>query len=148
MIVETTLTLYWQKNRQAARMKFFKPSTRITPEVDINLKTGVFRLSGVSSPENSLKFYNPLINFFKKPLKNKVLTIELDLKHFNTSSSKCIYDLLKQSSQLSKRGIHMKYKWYYDEFDEDMLECGEDFADALNLDIDLIENQTKVASNM
>ena len=120
-------------------MKFFKAATKLTPEVNIDLKSGLFQLSGVSSPENSLKFYNPLINFFKKPLKINDLTIELKLLHFNTSTSKCIYDLLKQSSSLTKRGVNVSYNWYYEPFDDDMLECGEDFADALNIKMDFIE---------
>ena len=120
-------------------MKFFKASTKITPEVNIDLTSGLFQLSGVSSPENSVKFYNPLINFFKKPLKVKDLTIELKLLHFNTSTSKCIYDMLKQSNTLAQRGININYKWYYEPFDDDMLECGEDFADALNLKMEFIE---------
>jgi len=52
---------------------------------------------------------------------------------FNTSSAKCIYEILKKVKSFDKFGTKIRVNWYYEEYDEDMLECGEDFSDLLSL---------------
>ena len=49
----------------------------------------------------------------------------MKLEYFNTSSSKCLMDMLKRV-EASK--CDAEVYWYYEEEDEDMEEAGEDYA--------------------
>jgi hypothetical protein len=59
---------------------------------------------------------------------------------FNTSSAKCIYDILKRIKAMSALGTEVEVNWYYEDNDEDMMECGEDFSDLLSMDFKYIES--------
>ena len=65
--------------------------------------------------------------------------VRIKMEYFNTSSSKCIYDLLKEVKSLENKGKEVVVRWYYDEDDEDMLEAGEDYSDLLDLHFRFIE---------
>lgn len=121
-------------------MRIYRSPTRVTPEVDFNLDDGFIKLRGVSSPENSLGFYAPLLKAVKHPAINlSKLNVEISFSYVNTSSSKCIYDLLKETKSLRRRGVEVSYTWFYEEDDEDMMECGEDFSDFLGIDMQFVE---------
>ena len=92
-------------------------------------------LKGKSTPENSIQLYHPVINKIKELFANVQgeIQVNVSLEYFNTSSSKCIFDMLRtlKGMQSSERSVHIN--WYYEEDDEDMLETGEDYEDILGL---------------
>ena len=98
---------------------------------------------GRSSPENSIKFYEPIRSAIANNISAKQLDVRIKMEYFNTSSSKCIYDLLKEIKMLERKGKHVNVRWYYDQYDEDMMEAGEDYGDLLDLRIKLIEYYPK-----
>lgn len=121
-------------------MRIYRAPSRLTPEVDFDLDKGTILFSGVSSPENSLGFYQPFLDALANSSNvNTPLVVDMCFVHFNTSSSKCIYDLLKSLKKLESKGIDITYNWKYEEYDEDMLECGEDFSDFLDIEMNFIE---------
>ncbi|SNS74816.1 protein of unknown function [Ekhidna lutea] len=116
--------------------------TRTTPAVLLDPNRGVFKMYGRSSPENSVQFYDPIrVNLTKIP--GEKVDVRIKLEYFNTSSSKCIYDLLKEIKALRDKGKDVIVRWYYDEDDEDMLEAGEDYSDLLDLPFKFIEYHPK-----
>ena len=68
-----------------------------TPTVKFDSIQGFMEIKGRSNPENSKVFYEPLIDWLeeyaKDPGDNTIVNIQLE--HFNTSSSKCILDVFK-----------------------------------------------------
>ena len=70
---------------------------------------------------------------------NEQLEINIRLEYFNTSSSKCLMDLLKrvEASECAAR-----VNWYYEDDDEDMLEAGEDYDAIIDLPFRLIASAT------
>jgi len=115
--------------------------TPLTPLVSFNWNEGILDLRGRSSPDNSLGFYNPVFQYLDNFLKNQVsadLTINVNLEYFNTSSLKCIFQILRKLAEIKKNGIEVIINWYYEEDDEDMLETGEDIADLLGIDFNFI----------
>ena len=62
------------------------------------------------------------------------MLVEMAFIHFNTSSSKCLFDIFKHIKKLETKGVTIEVNWHYDEFDEDMREVGEDYADILDLE--------------
>ena len=77
-------------------MIYQKDATRTTPGVDVNMDEGSLKLYGRSSPENSVGFYAPILDALRKDNNLPKLDVEIRLEYFNTSSSKCLYDVFKQ----------------------------------------------------
>lgn len=113
--------------------------TNLTPFVLLD-GSGNLELSGRSIPENSLEFYQPVYEwldaYLENPLDKTIFEVKLD--YFNTSSSKCILDILKKIDKLESKGLDVLVKWYYNENDEDMKEAGEDYGDLLDAPFELI----------
>lgn len=98
---------------------------------------------GRSSPENSLGFYEPIRTSLSRDMKTDSLDIRIKMEYFNTSSSKCLYDILKEIKYLSDQGKDVNVRWYYETDDEDMMEAGEDYSDLLGLPFVFIEHHTR-----
>ncbi len=98
-------------------------------------------LKGKSTPENAVQFYYPVINNIKKLFSNVTGTVHVDisLEYFNTSSSKCIFDMLRMLKAMESTDRSIQVNWYYEEDDEDMLETGEDYEDILGMAFKYIE---------
>lgn len=114
--------------------------SNLTPKISLNAESGQLEFAGKSIPENSLEFYQPVYDwldaYIESPLEKTVVTVKLD--YFNTSSSKCILDILKRIDKLDDKGFDVLIKWYYDEDDEDMMEAGEDYSDLLESPFELL----------
>lgn len=115
-------------------------ATNVTPTIMFDHTKGTLELKGRSIPENSLEFYQPvyewLDEYIKDPAEKTVIHLRFD--YFNTSSSKCILDILKRIDKIDENGNDVLIKWYYDETDEDMMEAGEDYSDLLDAPFELI----------
>jgi hypothetical protein len=110
-------------------MDFYIKSSKTSPSVHVNTSEGFNFIKGKSVPESSVHFYFPIIDKLKVLIKkDQHITLEFDLEYFNTSSSKCIFDLIRA---VKRRTKNLQVNWYYEEFDTDMMETGEDFSDAL-----------------
>mgnify|MGYP003439772947 FL=1 len=103
------------------------PGSDRTPTISFN--DGVFSITGRSYMENSAEFYAPI----KKILENHqgMLHVEIGLDFFNTSSSKCLMDLLFIVDKKYVAGNDCKIKWSYKIDDEDMRDAAEEFRDLL-----------------
>jgi hypothetical protein len=115
--------------------------TRITPLVYFDPNRGLLELRGKSSPENAINFYNNLLVALEKYAMygSRDITANFKYEYFNTSSSKCIFDIFRRLIKIGKQGHNLNINWYYEEEDDDMLEAGEDYSDLLGVDFNYIE---------
>lgn len=121
--------------------KLFIEPTRVTPLVSFDPETCILEIKGRSSPENSIVFYQRILdvlNAFEKS-DQPSLTTNFSYEYFNTSSSKCLFDVFKRLSNIEESGKEIIINWYYEEDDEDMMEAGEDYADLLDLKFNFLE---------
>jgi len=112
--------------------------TAMTPYVEFLVLDCKLTLSGRSIPENSIQFYQPLLDWTATLCASGIESLEVHIKleYFNTSSSKCLMDLLNRIEQCACRSqVH----WYYESEDEDMLEAGEDYAAIIQIPFVLVE---------
>ncbi|MDB4533511.1 DUF1987 domain-containing protein [Vicingaceae bacterium] len=111
------------------------PNAPKTPGVNFDVSTGNFFVSGISVPEDSRGFYEPILNWLKDYIKAPAESTTLDFKlsYVNTSSLQFIYDLLMQLDGADGDSTKVVVNWYYLEDDIDMQEMGEDFKDATNI---------------
>jgi hypothetical protein len=112
-----------------------------TPGVKF-LGGGSLEISGKSIPENSVEFYRPLLSWLDKYAVDPAAKTEVRiiLEYFNTSSSKCLLDVLRKLEALKKNGrSDVEILWYYEADDEDMMETGEDYNALINLPFKLVQ---------
>ncbi|MGI6479667.1 MAG: DUF1987 domain-containing protein [Salinivirgaceae bacterium] len=111
-----------------------------TPTVNFEA-SGKIEIKGRSIPENSIEFYKPLIDWLDQYLTSpaKLTNVNVQLEYFNTSSSKCILDVLKKLEAIYKAGNEVVINWHYEEDDEDMLEAGEDYQSIIKVPFKMCE---------
>ncbi len=112
-----------------------------TPYINFDASTGIMVMKGRSTPENSVEYYEPItnwvLNYIQSPAANTIIKVQFE--YFNTSSSKCILDVLKKFAEIHKAGKSAKVEWYFEEDDEDMKEAGEDYGDIVKMPFEVIE---------
>ena len=119
--------------------------TKSTPQVDFNAENRLLMLKGESYPENSFKFYEPILswldNFFAEIADDGEIKLEMSLPYINTSSSKCVLMMLEKLEEAKENGRNVVVNWYYEEDNESEMECAEDFKEFVDLDFNLIAVQ-------
>ena len=89
--------------------------TGSTPQVLFDPLTSILYLVGESYPENSFDFYTPVVSWLKSALQElSVLTLDITITYMNSSSTKCILDLLDIMEEAYSRGVEISIVWRYD----------------------------------
>jgi hypothetical protein len=98
--------------------------TKRTP--GIILETGKIFIIGRSIPENPTEFYRPVYDWISDFVRgNKDYTkIYFGFEYINTSSTKWIFTILKELSEMKNLAESADVTWYYEQGDEDMCELG------------------------
>ncbi|MDX2195463.1 MAG: DUF1987 domain-containing protein [Cytophagales bacterium] len=112
-----------------------------TPKINFDYASGVMEINGISSAENSLEFYKPILNWideYKDNIQPKTV-VNINYKYFNTSSAKCILDMLERFVNLKNFGTDLIINWYYEKDDEEMYDAGNNFSEILEMPFNLIE---------
>jgi hypothetical protein len=114
-----------------------------TPNVSLNVDTGVCEIAGESYLEYTVEFYDQIVRWVKAYAQevNQALQFNFKLTYFNTSSFKSILTLLKNLKQFQERGGKVEINWFYPEDDEDILKEAEDLAEGSELEIKFIPYQ-------
>lgn len=116
--------------------------TEDTPKVRLDPSEGVFELIGNSYPENSTKFYVPILEWLRSYAESPTkagMKIDFSFDYFNTSSAKYILEILRFIQDFHETGHACHIRWFYFEDDTDMLEAGEDYQASLTVPFELIE---------
>ena len=105
--------------------------TKYTPEVNLDVRNGILNIKGNSYPENTLEFYDPILNLMEEFFKNTEIIdiiLNIEIVYFNSSSSRVffeIFDLIEDNS----KDLNFQINWIYENDNESVLEIGEDFKD-------------------
>ncbi len=114
--------------------------TKTTPSINFDAQSGVLNITGESYPDSALQFYQQVLDWLNQYLVESTQPIEMNFKfsYFNTSTSKCILDILSVLETAYAKGRKIEVFWHYREDDEDMQESGEEFAQDINLPFNLV----------
>jgi hypothetical protein len=106
-----------------------------TPAIEFNAGEGNLLIEGRSLPENSISFYDPLLNALESYMDNPAdfTIVNFKLEYFNTSSSKCILNILRILQKIHSNKESVTINWYHDEDDEEILEIGQDYSLIVNV---------------
>lgn len=110
-----------------------------TPKVTLDQDTGLIRFEGVSRPEDTIAFFDPITTWIEEYLKtpNKETIVEFALSYHNSSTAKIICQIMNMFEPIHNNGNNVTIKWYY--FDDDTREAGEDYMSILNIPFELIK---------
>jgi SiaC family regulatory phosphoprotein len=92
----------------------------------IIMEPGKIFIMGRSIMENPGVFYRPVHEWISKYAQNYIgkSKIELGFEYINTSSTKLIYNILKELSEMNEMVRNARITLYYEQGDEDMCELG------------------------
>lgn len=97
-----------------------------TPRVFLDEDNGLLIIEGNSTPEDTVKFYQPVLDWLiAYPLSPfPHLTIQFKLNYYNTASSLLLLRVMQRADELVPEGLSVKMEWHYREDDEEMLDAG------------------------
>jgi len=110
---------------------FIIKETKYTPEVNLNVKEGILNIKGNSYPENTLEFYDPILNLlekFFKDIENKNIILNIEIVYFNSSSSRVFFEIFDLIEDFSN-SLNFVINWICHNDNEGVLEIGEDFKE-------------------
>jgi hypothetical protein len=119
------------------------PATASSPQVRTDPDAGLISLAGESYPENSFEFYRPLGAWVAAFLARdgRPLTLEVRLTYLNTSSIKCLIDLLDELEDAHRSGRSVALNWFYDLEDDRAMELAEEFKEDLTMPFNIVPVQ-------
>ncbi len=105
------------------------------PEVNFNKETLTFKISGNSYPENCEKIYEPIKKFIEHYSEsgNKTLNLDFHFNLINSTSTVYVAQIIVRVAELAKKGLDVSVKWYYDQYDEELLDLGEKLSSISSL---------------
>lgn len=98
-------------------------SSKNTPKVVFNEGTNDFRIQGKCFPENSRKFFQPMMDWLNEFTPETDLTIHINIDYLSSSSN---ITLLKVINELSRKSnYNVTVNWMYEDGDDETLKSGE-----------------------
>jgi hypothetical protein len=114
--------------------------TKYTLAIDLDPATGRLAFGGESYPENARAFFAPVFAWLEAFLATNPprVSVELSLDYLNTSSTKCLLDLLEVFEKFRGAGSDVTVTWFYSKDDEDTLTMGQEIAEDTELPIQFV----------
>jgi len=122
------------------RVLRIKPTPQ-TPFVYLNRREGIIIFAGVAVPDNGIGFYRPILDFINdQSWGASKIVVYFRVVYINSSTSKCLLDLLRTLNQLFIDGKkEMNILWFQEADDPDDYTDGEDWQYAVKIPFDIIE---------
>lgn len=111
-----------------------------SPKVNFNHEKGLLEISGNSIPESTDSFYAPIMEWADQYVKNPATqtTLIYKLDYFNSSSKRCLLNLIEKLILIPDSNKNLIIDWYYEEDDYEMEDVGKLFNEITNFPINLI----------
>ena len=112
----------------------------------ISLEKGLFQFSGRSIPEDAKRIFKPVTDWLKtyQPDNDYTTVVNFSFDYLDTSSSKCVFDILKVLDVLYEKGHEIVINWYYEEGDDDMLDLGIHLKSFVKAPFNFIESEQSI----
>jgi hypothetical protein len=119
--------------------------TKSSPAVRLDSSRGVAELAGESYPENAFEFYGPIISWIREFISTMTgpLRLEIHLIYLNTSSTKCLIDILDLLEEAHRAGYRVSVCWHCDPENERSRESAEEFKEDVSLPFEILLDGAK-----
>ncbi len=124
-----------------AEKEFFTiPMTDDSPQVIFDDENWTITISGPSFPEDPVEFYSQVIKWIEnnEPHFSKI-TIIFDYTILSSASNKMVFEIFLKLEELISKGKEVEVHWYYEKYDEDMMDEGNSFLTSMKVPVKLIE---------
>ncbi len=113
-----------------------------TLKVVLDKKNKIFLFEGRSLPENTVKFFEPVMHWITEYKNNPVdeTIIQMNFVYFNTSSAKLLLSILREFDAIHKAGHRVKIIWHYMAEDFDIQEAGEEYSTMVSIPFEYQEH--------
>lgn len=120
--------------------KYSVEGSKNRPKAVFNADTGKLVLEGRSILENTLLFFQPLLDWIDEYKENPAEKTEFHLvmDYFNTSASKFILTIFEKLEELYNSGEKVEIYWYFN--DEDMEDLGEDYKHLIAMPFHIVDH--------
>lgn len=109
--------------------------TKSTPFIYLSHTSNLLIIKGESFPENSAKFYAPVLDWLREYIVhtslNTPIVIEFEILYFNSSTSKIFMTIFDLLDETVRNGQTVTVNWICDKNNETAIECGEEFQEDL-----------------
>lgn len=110
-------------------------ATKQTPALSFEAASNVLSIRGECYPENVEQVSNPLFtwlsDYFAQAHPDLLLTVNIELTYFNSSSSKMLLDLFDHLEETAAQGKKIMVNWIYEADNDSAEEFGEEFKEDL-----------------
>ena len=117
-------------------------ASKTSPKIVLNENDNIIVIEGDSYPEDSFKFYEPILEWVTLylPFVSEEVHVTLNIPYLNSSSLKVIYSLFVLFEKAVESGKSINVTWKYDAENDMSLEDGEEFRESFNtLNMKLVE---------
>jgi hypothetical protein len=106
-----------------------------SPRIILDEENSVFIIEGPSYPADAVETYEPVIEWIQNSFyqTEKPLTCIFKFKIISSASRKMVCEILLALEKILVKSNNISIHWYYEKYDEDMMEVGEDFADNIEI---------------
>lgn len=113
--------------------------TSKTPEIDF--APGTIQIAGRSIPEDTVAFFEPLVNWIENYLKSpeELTKVIFRIEYINSGSNRFIYRVLKLLDESFVRGHNVHISWFYEEDDDTIKSLGKDLQTFFTIPVNLVE---------
>ena len=118
-----------------------KKSTNSTPYVLIDESKNYMQFEGLSFHENAIEFFKDIVEWLGGYVETDfgTFTFDCQMKYFNSSTIKILYDMLDLMNENSVDGKNVIVNWHVNKDDDLLIELCEDMKeDYENLEINMI----------
>lgn len=110
-----------------------------TPLISFDPREHVLKISGESYPENSFEFYAPVNAWVKEHLATENrLRLDINVSYMNSSSTKCMLDLLDLLEEAHRKGGAIYIVWRYDSENPRSLDLAEEFKEEVTFTFSIV----------
>jgi hypothetical protein len=111
-----------------------------TLKIVLDKEKKVFLFEGRSLPENTVKFFEPVLQWLDAYKTNPAdeTVVDMNFVYFNTSSAKLLLNVLREFDNIHKLGFPVKIVWHYMEDDTDIQEAGEEYSTMVSIPFEFV----------
>jgi hypothetical protein len=114
-------------------------ATSSTPRISFDEATHTLSMVGESYPENSFEFYAPVFEWLAKTIESaSFFRLSIEVSYMNSSSTKCVLDILDMLCDASARGCDARVTWLYDAENERALDLAEEFKEDVEIPFEIL----------